>query len=163
MAFFGILQVLATRLVSPRTRRVVDTARNGEKSTWLDFSCKITLSYGRVSNFVKIWAPKSSKYRQNLTFCPFFELQKAVLGDLIFEGSNQLQIQKFRLGWKVDFQRFPTRYLAHDLDSGKALKHRYQKVRLVKPEVRPVKQNLPVFDQFGQLSTVFTWVDYLGM
>ena len=54
---------------------------------------------------------------QILTFCPFFELQKAVLGDLIFEGSNQLQIQKFQLGWKVDFQNFPTSYPALDLDS----------------------------------------------
>ena len=91
--------------------------------------------------FVEIWAPKSSKYSQILTFCPLFELQKAVLGDLIFEGSNQLQIQKFRLGWKVDFQTFPMSYPASDL----------------------VEQNLPVFDQFGQLSTVFTWIDHLGM
>ena len=95
MAFLGILQVLAIRVVSPRTRPVMRTAQNGENSTFLDFSCKDTLAYGRVSNFVKIWAPKSSKYMQILTFCPFFELQKAVLGDLIFEGSNQLQIQKF--------------------------------------------------------------------
>ena len=150
-------------MVSPHTRPVVDTARNGENSTWLDFSCKSTLSYGRVSNFVKIWAPKSSKYRQILTFCPFFELQKEVLGDLILEGSSQLEIPKFQLGSKVYFHTFPTSYPAPDLDSGKALKQRCQKVRLVKPEVRPVKQNLPVFDQFGQLSTVFTWVDYLGM
>jgi len=103
LTFLGILQVLAIRVVSPLTRPVVGTARNGENSTFLDFSGKDTLAYGRVSDFMEIWAPKSSKCMQILTFCPFFELQKAVLGDLIFEGSNQLQIQKFQLGWKVDF------------------------------------------------------------
>ena len=94
LVFLGILQVLAIWLVSPCARPVMGTAQNGENSTFLEFSCKNTLAYGWVSYFMKILAPKRSKYMQILTFCPFFELQKAALGEMIFEGSNQLQIQK---------------------------------------------------------------------
>jgi hypothetical protein len=100
--------------------------QNGENFAFLEFSCKNTLAYGWVSDFMEIWASKSSKYMQILTFCPYFELQKAVLGEMTFEGSNQLQIQKFRWGWKVDSQTFPTSYLAPDLDTGKALKQASQ-------------------------------------
>ena len=71
---------------------------------------------------MKFWAPKSSKYMQILTFCPFFELQKAALGEMAFEGSNQLHIQQFQWGWKVYSHTFPMRYLAPDLDTRKALK-----------------------------------------
>ncbi len=95
LAFLGILQVLAIWVVSPRARPVMGTAQNGENYTFLEFSCKNTLAYGWVSDFMKIWAPKISKYMQILTFGPFFELQKAALGEMTFEGSNQLQIQKF--------------------------------------------------------------------
>ena len=116
-------------MVSPRARPVMGTAQNGENSTFLEFSCKNTLAYGWVSDFMKIWASKSSKYMQILTFCPFFELQKAALGEMTFEGSNQLQIQKFRWGWKVDSQTFPTSYLAPDLDTRKAFKHSCQCAR----------------------------------
>ena len=116
-------------MVSPRVRPVMGTAQNGENSTFLEFSCKNTLAYGWVSDFMKIWASKSSKYMQILTFCPFFELQKAALGEMTFEGSNQLQIQKFQWGWKVDSQSFPMSYLAPDLDTRKALKHSCQCAR----------------------------------
>ena len=102
LAFLRNLQVLAIWVVSPRARPVMGTAQNGENSTFLELSCKNTLAYGWVSDFMKIWAPKSSKYMQILTFCPFFELQKAALGEMTFEGSNQLKIQKFQWGWKVD-------------------------------------------------------------
>lgn len=102
MAFLRILQVLAIGVVSPRARPLVGTTQNGENSTFLEFSCKNTLAYGWTSNFMEIWTSKSSKYMQILTFCPFFELQKAALGEMNFEGSNQLQIQKFQWGWKVD-------------------------------------------------------------
>ena len=95
LAFLRILQVLAIGVVSPRARPLVGTAQNGENSTFLEFSCKNTLAYGWVSDFMEIWASKSSKYMQFLTFCPYFELQKAVLGEMTFEGSNQLQIQEF--------------------------------------------------------------------
>jgi len=44
----------------------------------------------------------------------------AVLGDLIFDRENELQIEKFQLGWKVDSNTFPTSYLAPDLETGKA-------------------------------------------
>ena len=45
-----------------------------------------------------------------------------VLGDLIFDRSNQLQIEKFRLGWKVDSNTFPTSYPAPNSDTRKASK-----------------------------------------
>jgi hypothetical protein len=60
---------------------------------------------------------------QNLTFCHFFELQKAVLGELIFDRANELQIQKFQLGWKVDSQTFPTSPLLLNLATCKCPKH----------------------------------------
>jgi len=85
--------------------------QNGKNFAFLEFSCKNTLAYGWVSDFMEIWTSKSSKYMQILTFCPYFELQKVVLGEMTFEGSNQLQLQKFWWGWKVDSQTFPTSYL----------------------------------------------------
>jgi len=69
--------------------------QNGENFAFLELSCKNTPACGWVSDFMEIWASKSSKYMQILTFCPYFELQKAILGEMTFEGSNQLQIQKF--------------------------------------------------------------------
>ena len=144
-------------------RVTMGATQNGENFAFLEFSCKNTLAYGWVSDFMEIWASKGSKCMQILTFCPFFEFQKVVLGDLIFEGSNQLQIQKFQLGWKLDFQTFPTSYPAPNLDFGKALKQSFKKVRPVKLRGATTQANLPVFDQFGQQSTVFTLVDYLGM
>ena len=59
---------------------------------------------------------------KNLTFCHFFELQKAVLGDLTFDRSNELQIKKFQLCWKLDSQTFPTSYPAPNSDTYKCLK-----------------------------------------
>jgi len=50
-----------------------------------------------------------------------------VLGDLIFDRSNQLQIEKFQLGWKLDSKNFPTSYPAPDSDAGKASKSLLQK------------------------------------
>ena len=49
-------------------------------------------------------------------------LQEVVLGDLIFDRVNELQIEKFHLVWKVDSNRFPTSYHTHNLDTGKASK-----------------------------------------
>ena len=54
-----------------------------------------------------------------MTFWHFFELQKAVLGDLSFDRENGLQIQKLLLGWKVDSQKFPTSLLCLNLDTCK--------------------------------------------
>jgi len=54
-----------------------------------------------------------------------------VLGDLIFDRSNQLQIEKFQLGWKVDSNTFPTSYPAPDSDTGKASKKPPAKARPV--------------------------------
>ena len=57
-----------------------------------------------------------------MTFCPLFELQKVTLGEMVFEGEKQLQIQKFHLGWKVDRQSFPMSYLARYLDQWNPLR-----------------------------------------
>ena len=51
------------------------------------------------------------------------------LGDLIFDRSNQLQIEKFHLGWKVDSNIFPTSYPEPDSGNGKALKQGCQCAR----------------------------------
>ena len=45
-----------------------------------------------------------------------------VLGDLIFDRVNEIQIAKFHLGWKVDTTIFPTSYHMPNLDTGKASK-----------------------------------------
>jgi len=49
------------------------------------------------------------------TFWPFLE-------DLIFDRSNQLPIEKFHLGWKVDSKTFPTSHPVPDSNTRKALK-----------------------------------------
>ena len=59
---------------------------------------------------------------KNLTFCHFFELQKAVMGEFIFDMTNELQIDKFQLGWKLYSNTFPASYPAPDSDTGKCLK-----------------------------------------
>ena len=104
---------------------------------------KTTLAYTWGQIFLEIWASKSSKYIKILTFCPLFELQKAVLGELTFEGSNQLQIQKFHLSWKVDSQTFPMSYLAPDLDNRKTLKNSCKGARPLEQGARPLEQKLP--------------------
>ena len=147
-------------MVSPRARPVMGTAQNGENSTFLEFSCKDTLSYGRVSNFMKIWAPKSSKYMQILTFCPFFELQKVALGEMTCEGSNQLQIQKFQWGWKLYSQTFPMSYLAPDLDTGKALKQSCQCARPVKVRGATTQGNLPVLTSSASKTLFSPWLTF---
>ena len=57
-----------------------------------------------------------------MTFCPLFELQKVTLGEMVFEGAKQLQMQKFHLGWKVDRPSFPMSHLAPDVDQCNPLK-----------------------------------------
>ena len=52
------------------------------------------------------------------SFCTFW----LVLGDLIFDRVNELQIEKLCLGWKLDSILFPTSYLVPHLDTGKAFK-----------------------------------------
>ena len=73
-----------------------------------------------------------------MTFCHFFETQKAVLGDCNFGGANDHQIQKFQLGWKVDSQKFPTSLVLLSLDTWKCPKSG--------PKcARPVRQISPNF------------------
>jgi len=147
-------------VVSPRVRPLMGTAQNRENSTFLEFSCKNTLAYGWVSDFMNIWASKSSKYMQILTFCPFFELQKAVLGEMTFEGSNQLQIQKFRWGWKVDSHKFPTSCLAPDLDTRKALKQRCQCARPLKVRGATTQGNFTVLTSSASKTLFLLWLTF---
>ena len=49
-------------------------------------------------------------------------LQEVVLGDLIFDRVNKLQIAKFDLGWKVDSTSFPTSYHIPNFNTMKASK-----------------------------------------
>jgi len=81
---------------------------------------------------------------EKMTFCPLFELQKVTLGEMVFEGSNQLQIQKFHLGWKVDRSSFPVSHLAPDLDQWNPLKNSWECARPELPGVRPKVPVLPV-------------------
>ena len=76
LAFFGNLQVLAPQRVSPPVRPFVMAAPFCKNSAFLDLSCKITYAHGWTWVFMGFWASRRSKYMQNLTFCPFFELQK---------------------------------------------------------------------------------------
>ena len=91
----------------------------------------------------EIWASKSSKYIKKMTFCPLFELQKVTLGELTFEGSNQLQIQKFHLGWKVDTQIFPMSHLALDVDNRNTLKKCCKGARPLEQGARPLREISP--------------------
>ena len=50
-----------------------------------------------------------------------------VLGDLIFDRENELQIEKFKLGWKLDSNTFPTSYPTPDSNTGKASKSLLQR------------------------------------
>ena len=52
-------------------------------------------------------------------------LLEVVLGDLSFDRVNELQIEKFHLGWKLVFNIFPKSYHELNLDAG-----RYFKIRL---------------------------------
>ncbi|MCY6488199.1 hypothetical protein, partial [Actinobacillus pleuropneumoniae] len=61
--------------------------------------------------------------------------QKDALGEMTFEGSNQLQIQKFHLGWKVDRPSFPMSHLAPDLDQWNPLKNSCEGARPELPDL----------------------------
>ena len=57
------------------------------------------------------------------SFCSFWP----VLGDLIFDRENELKIEKFQLGWKVDSIIFPKSYPMPNLDTRKVSKSLLQK------------------------------------
>ena len=79
-----------------------------------------------------------------MTFCHFLDTQEAVLGDCIFGGANEPQIEQFHLGGKVDIYYFPTSPLVPHLDAGKCLKSglkgalRVEKCRATRWENLPV-------------------------
>jgi hypothetical protein len=78
-----------------------------------------------------------------MTFCPLFELQKVTLGEMVFEGAKQLQMQKFHLGWKVDRPSFPMSHLAPDLDQWNPLKSCSKGARPKLQGARPCAPALP--------------------
>jgi len=68
-------------------------------------------------------SPKGKKNKtQKWPLCHFFDTQKAVLGEWRFGGANELQIQKFQLGWKVDRTGFPKSPLGYILGTCKCPK-----------------------------------------
>ena len=79
---------------------------------------------------------------------------------LIFEGSNQLQIQKFWLGWKVDFQKFPTSYPTPDLDSKNALKQSCQYARPVKVSGATTQGNFTVLTSSTSKTLFLLWLTF---
>ena len=50
-----------------------------------------------------------------------------VLGELTFDRENELQMEKFKMFWKLDSTRFPTSYHTPNLDTRKAFKNHLQK------------------------------------
>ena len=64
------------------------------------------------------------------SLCSFWQ----VLGDLISEKENEVKIEKFHLGWKVDSKSFPMSYHTPNLDTRKASK------RLLKNELCSVRR-----------------------
>jgi len=85
-----------------------------------------------------------------MTFCPLFELQKVTLGEMVFEGAKQLQIQKFHLGWKVDRPSFPMSYLALDLDQWNPLKRCCKGARTRETGGADMRENFARIHFFGQ-------------
>ena len=112
---------------------------------------------------MEFWASKRSKYMQNLTFCPFFELQKPVLGELSFYRANDLQIQKFQLGWKVDSQTFPTSYPAPNYYACKCLKQSSQCAQPVRQMCATCQANFARFHCNSSEKHSLTWFDFLRL
>ena len=143
--FFGNLQVFACGVVSPPPRdHSWGLLRMTKSWHFWKGHAKTKPAYTWEKLDFEILASKSSKYIKNLTFCPLFELQKVTLGELTFEGSNQLQIQKFHLGWRVDRPSFPMSHLALDLDHWDPLKRCCKGARPLEQGARPLELNLPV-------------------
>lgn len=100
------------------------------------------------------------KIHANFDFLPLFELQKAALGEMTFEGSNQLQIKKFQWGWKLDSHTFPMSYLAPDLDTGKALKQSCQCARPVKVRGATTQGNFTVLTSSASKTLFLLWLTF---
>jgi len=71
--------------------------------------------------------------------------QEISLGECNFEGANELQIEKFHLGWKVDIQGFPTSYRELNLDARKCLKNRLKGVLRIGIRALRIEVFGPVF------------------
>ena len=66
-------------------------------------------------------------------------LLRVVLGDLIFDKENELQIGKLHLGWIANIQGFPMSYHELNLDAEKYLKFRLEKMRPTRLKCDPLK------------------------
>ena len=51
-----------------------------------------------------------------MTFLALSGHTEVVLGESNFEGSNELQMKKFEMFWKLDLNIFPMSYLRLNLD-----------------------------------------------
>jgi len=65
---------------------------------------------------------KRSKTLKNRPYCPYFDTQEVVFGELNFGGVNGGQIQKFHFGCKLDRHTFPESTFGTNFDIRKALK-----------------------------------------
>ena len=146
LSFVNFLCQLQVFPVSrPRTARGRFEGLLGIVKTWHFWKghAKRKITSTREKLNFEIWASKSSKYIKKMTFCPLFELQKVTLGEMVFEGEKQLQIQKFHLGWKVDRPSFPMSHLALDLDQWNPLKICCKGARTWEPGARTWELTLP--------------------
>ena len=115
--FLCNLQVLAIWNAALQARLFWRTARNFENLAFLERACKEkNYQYLVEAWFWDLSLQKLKIHKKKMTFCPLFELQKVTLGEMVFEGAKQLQIQKFHLGWKVDRPSFPMNHISPDLD-----------------------------------------------
>jgi len=77
----------------------------------------------KISKYLEQKRPtKRSKNYQKMTSLPLSGHTKVALGDSIFEGSNDLQMKKFKMLKKLDRKTFPMSYHGLNLSKGKASK-----------------------------------------
>ena len=102
---------------------------------------------------------KSSKTPWKPPCCHLLHQQEVPLGEWGFGGSNELQIQKFHLGWIVNIQGFPTSYHELNLDAGKYLKFRLENARPTRLKRDPLK----CFAEYSTASSDFllVWTNFV--
>ena len=85
-----------------------------------------------------------------------------VLGDLIFDKENELQIEKFQLGWKVDSIKFPTSYPFPNWDTRKVSKIICKEARWIGKSGAAHWRILLIFDSVTLFSPSFWHFDFLN-
>ena len=107
---------------------------------------------------------KGQKHPKNDLSAPL-DTQEAVLGELIFGGENEDQIQKFHLCWKVDRKKFPTIPLGANLDIEKASKISSKLVRRIEKSGSAHWGFLLILDSVTLFFAYFLtfWLSYIQM